>query len=214
MTDSVFMDDLREKHRGKTVRFISAYVDRSGNSAGIKHSPPPPEDGMLVWTINGWWMKYPYCSLGFEMHDFGGPSYDAMEEYKEAYIEQALRCSDIPVFMPRESAGFPNVHRYPIEEVLDFYGIPDPYFGESPNYAIALAGMWGVKRLDLWGFYYPFGYPKAGERASTEFWIGMASGKTGMQITIGNPQENNLLTPDPWEEFYHPMKYGYRDDGT
>ena len=204
-------DEAVKGMRGRPIHLISAFVT-DGEWHGINSIPDIGHLGAddLIWTINGFWKYLPNCDLGFEMHDFGGPSYEAMDD-PEWYYEECLRKAKCPVFMPREDARFPQVIEYPLDEILRFYSMR-PYFGESPNYCIALAGMLECPQLTLHGFGYPNGYKKQGERASTEFWLGMVKSR-GTKITAifdGNDNTRLVLTPDEWEDFYEPRMYGYR----
>src|SRR3990167_2756913 len=201
---------LRDKYLGSTVHLLSAYVEYESqlpNWMGMDEPLHKPASGEFTWAINGWWFHVPWCDLGFEMHDFEGPSYKAMGAGVEDYLHQIIGQAAVPIYMPRADLRFPHVLAYPLQEVCEFFKLQEPYFGESPNYMIALATMWGVDRLVFHGFQYPPGYMKGGERASTEFWCGIAHSHG---VTLDVLPGQNLLWPDPWEDFYEDRIYGYK----
>ena len=201
---------LKDKFFGATVHLLSAFVAYEGETRkwmGLDeplHKPPAYE---FTWAMNGWWIHVPWCDLGFEMHDFGGPSYEAMGEGGHDYVDKIIGRALVPIFMPRADSRFPHVLVYPLQEVCEFFKLKEPYFGESTNYMIALATLWGVRRLVFHGFQYDPGYLKGGERASTEFWCGIAHSH-GVVLDVLPGQ--NLLWPDPWEDFYEDRIYGYK----
>jgi len=194
-------EHIGEYYRGKRVYLLNGFIDHEYKLRGVDIPRFDRKDN--VWAVNGLWALVPQVSLGFEMHDLGGPSYDALGGMKDFYIEDALKNAKIPVFMPREVPGFVNVLEYPLSRVMKYHGLRAPYFGESLNYCIAFAAMFGVRELVL----ITGNYPKevAGERASTEFWCGVAKGR-GIRLT----KEGNLFRADKWEDFYKPNQYGYR----
>jgi len=174
---------LARLYNRATIHLVNGFLDADGAPCGVNEGDDfiiealqgtAPADGEHLWCINGWWGHVPMCDLGFEMNDFGGPSYEAMGEMSKWYVDTVIGQSAIPIFMPRVDERFPHVMSYPLEDVCAYFGLPEPYFGESPNYMIALATMWGASELVFHGFCYPPGYQKIGERASTEFWCGIA----------------------------------------
>src|SRR3990167_4439325 len=136
--------------KGKTVHLINGFLDEHHKPRGVDlgdnfiadvmrgHAPAIGEE---LWCVNGWWHYAPRCTLGFEMHDFGGPSYEAQGEQQPWYMYDVIGKAKIPIFMPRADPRFQHVIEYPLQEVLDYFALKEPYFGESPNYMIAMATM-------------------------------------------------------------------------
>lgn len=60
-----------------------------------------------------------------------------------------VRNATTPVYSSKEQEGFPNVIRYPIEEVVAHMGLP--YLNSSAACALAFAICGGAKRIKLYG---------------------------------------------------------------
>jgi len=191
---------IGQHYTGKQIHLVTGYVDADGNAQGF--GTLPDKRAKHIWAVNGLWACIPRVSLGFEMHDLGGPSYDMLPKW---YENRCLRDAKIPIFMPEDVPGWSNVHRFPLTEVMRAHNLQRPYFGESLNYCIAFAAMFKVREIIFHGFNYPASPHTVGERASTEFWCGIAKAN-GVKLT----PDGDLMKADEWEEFYKPNQYGYR----
>lgn len=128
----------------------------------------------LPWD-DGYWYQYDRL---FEMHDLR-----LLKEFPEArpvnYIER-LKEIDVPLYM--QESYFPNVIRYPIEDV-------DPYINSSIGYMLAMAIMCQPNRIGIWGVDMASDDEYGYQKPNAEYLIGMARGK-GIEVII--PDESPL----------------------
>jgi len=195
--------EIAEEYKGKDIQLVSGPCPTPSKKRW-ETEMDWSETRDTVWSNNGLWFNIPECTLGFEMHDFGGPSFDAHPN-KKWYLEK-LRTSTIPVFMPHAHPDFPGVVEFPLDEVVARFKVK--YFGESTNYMIAFAILAEAESITLaLGFDHLPGSRVPGERASSEFWCGIAH-MSGVRIIV--PEGATALRPDQWEYFYDPRAYGYK----
>lgn len=169
---------------------------------------PWQDDSWELWAMNGFWRaaepdfainapeeRY---SLWFDMHTV---------EYTRVYGKQAgfgdaqerwlEKEHPFPILMLDESAAFPCVKRYPIEEVVKFVG--RDYFTSTVAYALALAMMQpDVAEIGLWGVDLVHDTEYGEQRPCAEYLIGKAEAM-GLKVTIH--EHSALLTQR--------FRYGY-----
>lgn len=102
------------------------------------------------------------------------------------YIQQltSLKC---PVYMQNQWPQIPNSERYPIEDIVQKFG---RYFTNTVSYEIALAISMGFKEIHVYGVDMAVGSEYTHQRASCEFFLGIAA---GMGIKIFVPGSADLL---------------------
>jgi len=166
------LETIAEQFRNKTVGIL-------GNGPTVIHRN---QDGSVVgkadfsafphpiWSINGGWHYHPQSQMGFLMDDIKGPAVDD-HPTPDWYLD-LIRHSQIPILTSKAHEDFPALVEFPLADVMRFFRIG--YFAESINYMIAFAAMIGVERIEFYGADYMNARPQ--ERASTEFWAGVAHG--------------------------------------
>lgn len=176
-----------------------------------------------VWTVNKGFRTL-QCDMVFVMDDL-------VEEARksERYGEDIKRISEkIPVLTSTVdgpiSDQWPSVHKYPLREVLKFWGThihktrpanmrieSNPmdiglrevaYFNNSIPYMLAYSGFIGVKNIYMFGCDYTFpGMPaREDDRANAEYWV--AACQFGLGISFRFPARTTLLSRNRGRVFY------------
>ena len=138
------------------------------------------DKGCECWGLND--MRYPELTMLFELHE---------RERWENYSKD-LHKLDIPVMMQETHIDIPTSIKFPMEPIIDEFGIT--YFNNQVCQMIAFAIQ--TKRFKN---IYLFGVDYRGterpeqefERPCTEFWMGIAVGR-GCQIFCA--KESNMFT--------------------
>lgn len=128
-------------------------------------------------------------------HDFAAP--DKVVEGTD--FAAWLKTAQIPVFMAKREPDIPMSVRYPIEAIVEKYGVD--YFTSTISYMIAY-GIWaGFKTIGIWGVDLIVGKEYFYQKPCAEFWIGVGSG-AGVDFKI--PDASALLRSK--------YRYGYQDE--
>ena len=98
----------------------------------------------------------------------------------------ALQC---PLIAPYKYEEIPLSKAFPLEECIKEFGIP--YFNNTISYMIAYALLKGAKEIDTYGVNQASNSEYFFEKASVEYWLGVASGR-GVQVTINGPKSELL----------------------
>jgi len=137
------------------------------------------EKGCECWGLND--MRYPEMTMLFELHE---------RERWEGYSKD-LGTIGIPVMMQECEADVPTSVKFPMQSVMDEFGIP--YFNNQICLMLAFALQTGrFKNIYLFGVDYR-GTERAEqefERPCTEFWMGVAMGRGCNLYT--SPQTNMM----------------------
>ena len=157
-----------------------------------------------IWTVNGGWFYHPQSVLGFNMDDVTVNEWWDIKE--QEWIQNRLIATKLPVMTSKVYPEYPMLVRYPIEEVQNYFGFD--YFLESLNYMTALAIMWGVEEIQYYGADYTDQFYAPEERASNEFWLGVAM-THGVKIVL---EETSNLMKGVKRTGMLPGFYGYKDD--
>jgi len=159
------------------------------------------------WTLNGGWGYHKKSVLGFHMDEMKLIDNDKRHStvYLEAYKNQFIHAK-IPIVTSKPDPRYPTMIGYPLEEVLEFFGYC--YFAETVEYMIALAVMWGVKILDIYGCDYYNNERFPGERCCAEAWL-RAAKHYGVDVRI---QPDSSLLKLTHRSDCHPNLYGYHLD--
>lgn len=165
------LQEIAEQYRGKTIGILGngptvifRGKDEVHGKADFSRYPHP------IWTINGGWHYHQQSTLGFLMDDIAGPALN--EHPTPAWYLSLVEQASIPILTSRAYDRFPALVEFPLGDVMRFFRIG--YFAESINYMIAFAVMIGVAKIEFYGADYMNARPQ--ERASTEFWAGVAHG--------------------------------------
>lgn len=100
------------------------------------------------------------------------------------YIK-SLASLSCPVYMQVQWPQIPNSVRYPIEEIIMNYG---RYFTNSISYQLALAMHEGFTEIQVFGVDMAVGSEYTHQRASCEFFLGLAAGK-GIKVVVPNTSD-------------------------
>ena len=104
-------------------------------------------------------------------------------------IVQRINKMGIPLVAPFKYAEIPLSEAFPLKECVKEFGLP--YFNNTISYMIAYALLKGAKEIDIYGVNQASSSEYFYEKASVEYWIGIAVGR-GVKITI-NGDKSELL---------------------
>ena len=97
----------------------------------------------------------------------------------------------VPLVAPFQYEEIPLSVPFPIEKCAKEFGVGAMYFSNTIAYMIAFALMNGAKDIAFYGVNQAGSHEYSEERASVEFWIGIALGR-GVKVTI-NGKNSQLL---------------------
>jgi hypothetical protein len=151
-----------------------------------------------IWALNDMFMMIPYADRWFEMH-----TRKVIEECKtrggdQNYLEWFQKAS-IPIYMQEKHDDIPNSIKYPLDEMIERFGVR--YFNSTVDYEIALALSEGYKEIHVNGVNMAVDKEYGEQRPSCEFWLGVAK---GMGVKLVLPESCDLLS-SRW-------LYGYEDE--
>ncbi len=150
-----------------------------------------------IWATNTMYMNH-HVDRIFLMHDV---KHDILVQDKD--IVENINKLGVPFYTAGEYASFKTNIAYPVEEIIDYFGVA--YFLNVIAWMMAYAIYCKPKRINLYGVDMrgdAGGEYNIGERGCIEFWIGRALGD---KIEVGIPEESFLLKRTMRGNFY-----GYR----
>ena len=165
--------------------------------SGTRDMAPYNDETWEIWSVNNLYKFIPRTDRIFEMHDREDlEQRESHGQAGESHIEFLKQCP-IPVYMQKKHEDIPNSIAYPIDEMVERFGIPrlkgnqkDAYFTNSISYMIALAIIEKFDVMHIYGVDMAVGTEYSEQRPSCEYYIGIAKG-LGMEIKI--PVESDLL---------------------
>ena len=203
ITEGEWDDDgtLKKLANGETIRPDEAnkLIDGSPRCRSVENLPGDK------WTLNGGWTAHK-STLGFHMDSMKLVAEDKQrtaqfnDMYKKAFH------APIPIFSSVTFEEYPNIIRYPIEEIVEYFG--EIYFTETIDYMICFAIYCGVKELHFAGCDYWHNERWAAERSSTEHWL-MEAHLSGIKIFV---QPESFLLKLMHRTDCMPNLYGYEND--
>jgi len=114
---------------------------------------------------------------------------------------QEVAALGIPFISCQRYQEIPNSRRYPIEDIVEHFGIP--YFTSTICYMIAAAIFEGFDHIILHRMHNcPASHEYFHQQACLHFWCGMAMSR---KIKMSVSEDSYILKPHPWE----PELYGY-----
>ena len=200
--------NIRAKYKGKRIAIIGngqSARDHTGKYMDFS------KEYESIWVVNGGQTYHPTASLEFMMDDYLGPAMgysNIPQDVRDAYIKR----SKIPIITCNSYEGFDALTEYPLEEIVTYFQMA--YFGETLSYMVAFALWCGVESIHFHGTDYKGCKPA--ERASTEYWCGIArmyNGKPrnandGVEIKVN--QDAHFLSPQiDGINIHVPFFYGY-----
>ena len=192
------IQDIIDEHKGKTIAILGNGITTLYQGGYIDFSSQYD----CIWTVNGGWLNHPTSSLGFMMDDWASIAHDTDTNPREAKRIK-LKEAKLPIFTNTVYPEFPAMIEYPLKRVVDEMQMG--YFGETTSYMVAFAILCEAKEIHFHGTDYHGCKPA--ERASTEFWCGVAHGK-GINVAV-NPGSYFLNTQKDGRNNHVPMYYGY-----
>ena len=162
-----------------------------------------------IWALNDLYKHIPKYDRWFQLHDFETINQHALENKGRTNAKdqfEAFKKMSCPVYLQEKHPEIPMSETYPLDKILKKFGkmFQDPdevkYFTNSISYMIALAIYEGAKKIHVYGVDMAVGTEFHEQRASCEFWLGVAA---GMGIEIHVPKEADLLKSR--------FMYGYDD---
>jgi len=118
-------------------------------------------------------------------------------------IINRINALQIPLIAPYKYDEIPLSEAFPLEECAKEFGML--YFGNTIGYMIAYVLMKGAKEINIYGVNQASSSEYFYEKASVEYWIGMAVGR-GVKVII-NGDKSELLTNK--SRFGGNLLYGY-----
>lgn len=163
------------------------------------------ENGKPVWEIwgeNNLYNYIPRVDVLFQMHDLEevkryGVINSDRGQYNGSDHYKWLKEAKIPIVMQDHYPDIPYSAKYPLEEMNSFF---EDYWTNSISYMIAMAVLAGPDEICIYGVDMARGSEYTEQRASVEYFIGVAKG-AGIKVIV--PNECDLL-----KSF---TRYGYQD---
>jgi len=194
-----YINFTRQREKG-LVTNINEFDQAKAIVHRLDNSPHP------LWTVNGAWTYHPKSTLGFLMDD--QKFHRAETHPQHEWYDNLIRTSTIPIMTSKAyPEDYPALVEYPIKDAISTFRTD--YFGETIDYMIALAGLFGVKRIEFLGCDYQLADRFPGERASTEYWIGKME---SLGIECDATKCSNLMKQSPRESHFHEKLYGFAKD--
>ena len=153
----------------------------------------PPDKGQ-IWGVNNTHLLR-NVDLIVDIHNRVNPK----EEKDQVHMNE-LRDKMIPTYARDVMDGFPNVMRYPIESIIEEFDTD--YFGSGIDYIIALAIYSGATEIHTYGVCMMIDSEYSHQKASVEFWVGMARGR-GIKFRVHGDASEILQTRNH-------LMYGYQ----
>jgi len=152
--------------------------------------------GSIIYGVNDACLRSPEVTHTFHMHDL-------RNFYKNKVTESSTRllinhCKDhpeMPLYTTVPYKDIPNAILYPLEEVVDYFKLPVPYFTSGPEYMIAWAIKEGFEEIHMYGLNMTVHKEYIDQKPGVEFWTGIALGK-GIKVFIQHRQSSILKTRD------------------
>jgi len=155
-----------------------------------------PKDS-IIYGVNDACLRTPEVTHTFHMHD--------LYEYGKAKVTESStrllkrHCElhpEMELYSIKHYKDFPNCKIYPLDEVLEYFNLPIPYFTSGPEYMIAYAIMKeNPDVLALHGLNMSVGKEYIDQKPGVEFWIGLALGK-GIKVLLQHEHTSIMKTRD------------------
>jgi len=162
---------------------------------------PYDDPDFEIWGLNDLHRFIPKYDRWFELHkeadvirEHAAGRMEGRDSWTESYkVMSQMTC---PVYMQEVNPDIPMSLKFPLKEILNYFSkyFVDKeavrYFTNSISYMLALAIMEDFKEIHVYGVDMAVGTEFQEQRASCEFWLGVAVGR-GIKIHI--PEQSDLL---------------------
>jgi len=170
--------------------------------AGTRDEAPFNDPDYEIWTVNNLHNFVPRQDRIFQIHQRwewnpapGEPKHHGVDTNKHV---QFLQTCGIPVYTVEHYPDIPTSIRYPLEEMIEEFGIPrtghdqtkDAYFTNTVSFMIALAIYEKFETIEIYGVDMAVGTEYDSQRPSCEYYIGIAKGR-GIEVKL--PASADLL---------------------
>jgi len=164
-----------------------------GFATSTRALTPFDDNDWEIWGLNQLYRHIPRADRWFDIH----ANYDEHVVEGTNYVGWLLTCP-IPVYMDEHRPRYPTSVRYPIEDVLAFFGGQD-YFTSTIALMLALAVREGFREIAIFGVDLIVGTEWETQRQCVEYYIGWAR---GMGVRVLVPENSSLLSQR--------FRYGYQ----
>jgi hypothetical protein len=170
---------------------MNSYVAIVGAAKTSRDQTPFDDPNVDIWGLNecmAWdWMKR--ADAVFQIHL--PYLFERPDNYNDPNHWQWLQQQhSFPIYMLEKYPKIPASKKYPLQEVLQTVKPIRKYFTSTIPFMIALAILYGYKKIGLFGIEQMHGTEWAYQRDCTTYWIGKAD---GMGIEIYLPENCSLL---------------------
>jgi len=109
--------------------------------------------------------------------------------------EYAKDHPDMDIFSVKKWSKIPHIKEYPLDEIVEHFKLPVPYFTSGPEYIIAYAIYSGYDEISYLGLNMTVGKEYIDQKPGMEFWTGMALGR-GIKVNLQHNVTSLLKTRD------------------
>jgi hypothetical protein len=130
-----------------------------------------------IWAVNDCHQRRNDVDLAIDVHRHCLKPTEAHDKKSLRILKEngtAMYCQD-------KIKGYPNIKKYPLEEIKKEFDTD--YFGSGIDYIIALAIYEGATEIHLYGIIMARGKEYSHQKPSVEFWLGMAKGR-GVKVRV------------------------------
>lgn len=171
-----------------------------GFAESSRYEAPWHDPEFEIWGLNMAHAWMPTWHRLFEMHDRATLELETEECKRETdHLGVLTHETTRVIYMLEPQADIPRSVRYPIEDVVEFFGkrcpklAAEPYFTSTPGYMLALAIVKGAEEIHCYGIDLLHDEEYAYQRANFEFLCGVA---IGCGITLHVPLNSAALASD------------------
>jgi len=159
-----------------------------GFSTATRHQAPFEDESVEIWGCNeGYVLPFPRIARWFQLHNYQTFSRENNQNDLNHYA-WLKSVTDFPIYMQRVYPNIPMSVQYPIDAIVEYFGLP--YFSSTFAYMIALAIYEGYEWIGHYGFEMATDSEYFHQRPNAEYLIGWAKGKG---IYVQSPVDGNLL---------------------
>lgn len=167
-----------------------------GFASSSRELAPYDDPEWVIIGLNQLYRHIPRADAWFDIHwDYNQPNKVVEGTDYDGWLSSA----PIPIFLIDRQSWIPGSVRYPIESIIEQFGID--YFTSTISFMLAY-GIWsGFSTIGLWGVDLIVGQEYDYQKACAEFWLGVAMGR-GVDLIL--PPQSALCKPS--------HRYGYEPE--
>lgn len=155
-----------------------------------------------VWGVNDACLRTPGLDKTFHMHDLYEFSHTEPNiSSTKLFVDYCNEHPEMEVFTVKSWEKIPHLKEYPVDEIIEYFNLPIPYFTSGPEYMIAYAIYKGFKNINYLGLNMTVKQEYIDQKPGMEFWTGVALGK-GCNVNLQHDTTSIMKTRDS-------LLYGY-----